>query len=79
MYVELGGSQLGAALILDDMLVHQLKADECEAFKTKKHWALLYLIGLAAINANSISWGTDSVNFKIKKRHFEQRAKRLLA
>lgn len=78
MYANFGGDPLGAHLIANDMVIHCLPANACGDFMKEPHWPLLYLIGLAAINANSIAWGKDSTNFKIKKKHFEQRAKRLL-
>lgn len=77
LYSHCGGAKLGTHLIANDMLIHSLKAEECENLKKQEHYVLLYLIGLAAINANSFSWGRDSTNYKIKQKHFERRGRKL--
>lgn len=78
IYKEHGGDAIGAYLMSRDMDIHVLKADDCWMFRQSAHWMLLYLIGLAAINANADAWGgRDSTNFKIKMKHFTQRGKSL--
>lgn len=65
-----------ADLILHDMDIHTMKAEDTSAFCESPRAATLLLTGLAEIHSNAAMFGgIDSTSFKIKHKRIEQRGK----
>ncbi len=70
--------QLIAHFIEYDMDVHMLKADDVEEFALSEYAMTQFIVALSEIMANAEMFGgTESVNFKIKYKTLNQRAKKM--
>lgn len=70
--------KLIAYFIEHDMDAHTLKADEVEGFASSEHALTQAVVALSEITANAEMFGgTNSVNFKIKYKTLNQRAKKI--
>ena len=79
------GSEDEARLMLLDMSLHRMKAEGLSAFlevTSPKNVATLLLTSYAEVYANAIDnspEGTESVSFKIKRKHLDRLTKKLVA
>lgn len=62
------------------MEIHRLKSDQIPSFCSNANEAkILLLLGLASFFANEkLFGGTESINYKIKKKHFWTRGRQIL-
>lgn len=80
LWRQLGGSELEAQLMEQDMDVHTLKAEQLEEFAARSTAPTLLLTALAEIHANAEMFGgQESVSFKSKWKHLDRRGRALCA
>lgn len=74
----LGGSDLEAELMEQDMDAHTLKAEHLDEFAARPTGPTLLVTALAEIHANADMFGgQDSVSFKAKWKHLDRRGRAL--
>lgn len=79
IWLEAGGSEEVARLILMDMDIHTLKADGVEEFAERPEAISFLLTGLAEIHSNAAMFGgIKSTSFKIKWKQIDKRGKQIL-
>lgn len=79
-WLKAGGDVEVAELILRDMDIHQLKADDVPEFAASPYCASLLLTGLAELHSNAQMFGgTGADSFKMKFKHIERRGKAIVA
>lgn len=81
IWIELGGDPQIARLILHDMDIHTIKADDLPAFAKMSEAPALLLTGLAEIHSNAIMFdkekGIESTSFKIKWKQIDKRGRQI--
>lgn len=66
-------------LIASDMDIHVLKGCDVEEFAKRPEAVTLLIVGLAEIHSNAQMFGgMDSISFKIKWKHINQRGKAII-
>lgn len=75
-WLEVGGNPLVANLMLQDMVIHTVKAVELDKLSQKPEAISLLLAGLAEIHANAKMFGgIESDSFKIKFKQINRRGR----
>ena len=73
-WVDIGGSERVANLILNDMLVHTMCDKQVFEFVKIKDFQTLLLVGLSELHSNADMFGgIESVSFKIKYKKINRR------
>lgn len=79
IYLNTVGDEFVANLLLHDMDMHTMKANDIDDFIKLDGFLILMLTSLAEIYANSTMFGgTDSTNFKIKFKQIDKRGNAIL-
>lgn len=72
-------NEVAAELILHDMDIHNLKANNIKEFAEGSHTTTLLLTGLAEIHSNAKMFGgQDSISFKIKHKHISKKGEQII-
>lgn len=78
LWRRLGGLELEAQLMEQDMDAHTLKAEQLDEFAARPTAPTLLLTALAEIHANADMFGgQESVSFKSKWKHLDRRGRAL--
>ncbi len=66
-------------LVRMDMVLHTMKAEDIPEFAKHREAVSLLIVALAEVHSNAeLFGGMDSISFKIKLKHIEQRGKALM-
>lgn len=78
LWRQVGGWELEAQLMEQDMDAHMLKAEQLDEFAGRETAPTLLLTALAEIHANAEMFGgQESVSFKAKWKHLDRRGRAL--
>lgn len=77
-WMQIDGDEQIGQLILHDMDIHTIKAEEIPAFAARPEAISLLLTGLAEIHSNAAMFGgIESTSFKIKWKQIDKRGKQI--